>query len=804
MRWVRRHIRWLAPVLASTFVAFGVFWWGWLPGKVLRRAERELVRRTGLSARIGDVDMSLRGAVLEGVHLTTPGGPIAVTLDEVGVRVGIFGALRGEPEVEYVQVRGARVVVDLGHESAGRVLAGLRRGGTSTGAPPSASASGAAGSRRTPVLEVQDLAVSVRDAHGDLGRANGLSIRFDGGARVAVRRLELGAEGGDRVVLERAFVAVERGPHEVLRLTRLVSERGEVVWAAPVEEGAVAPAADRIPPLATRLHDALSKVSDDAAVPTNAEAEGDPHEDTASVGVLARLSPDVRIDLGDLTFDGRAPDGTATTIRFTELLLGRADDGRLHTIGEGDGGESGTARWNLVFDPATRRAEGDLRFDALPMGFVAPLVPFVPFHPTPDGRLSADLRLRVTPESNVEIEGRVAVTHAALESRRIADRPVTGIAVALEGTGVWHPAEKRLVWSSGHLRSGEVDLQMRGELAITDDAYRVRFEGTLPPTECQSVIEAIPRDVLGPVASFQLAGTIGGRALVRVDSRDLDATEVEIHVADGCEFIAVPAMAEIYRFDGPFAHQVVEPDGTVFTMTTGPGTASWAPFASIHRNVVSAVLSHEDASFYAHSGFAPWAIREALVRNLTAGAFRYGASTISMQLTKNLFLRREKTLVRKVQEVFLTWWLERALEKHRILELYLNVIEYGPGLYGIRNATRHYFGREPSDVSPAEAAFLANVLPSPKLYGGMYAAGAPSESMRNRMAQFLRHMHSRGRLGAEALAHGLAEIPVMRFQREGDPPPPPRVLPGDPAAASYDDATDAPADDDEWSVPDDG
>ncbi|MBC7172852.1 MAG: DUF748 domain-containing protein, partial [Polyangiaceae bacterium] len=245
------------------------------------------------------------------------------------------------------------------------------------------------------------------------------------------------------------------------------------------------------------------------------------------------------MDLGTLTFHGRAQDGSSTTIRFSELLLGRAADGRLHSSGAGDGGSAGEARWDLFLDPETALAEGDLRFDALPMGFVRPLVPFLPLHPSPEGTLSADLRLRTTAESTVEIEGRVAVTDVALHSTRIADAPVTGITISLEGAGVWHPSERRLVWSTGHLRSDDAELRLSGELGITEDAYKIRFEGTLPPTSCQAVVEAIPRDVLGPVASFRLAGRIGGRALVRIDSRRLADTEVELDVADGCEFISV-------------------------------------------------------------------------------------------------------------------------------------------------------------------------------------------------------------------------------------------------------------------------
>ena len=105
---------------------------------------------------------------------------------------------------------------------------------------------------------------------------------------------------------------------------------------------------------------------------------------------------------------------------------------------------------------------------------------------------------------------------------------------------------------------------------------------------------------------------------------------------------------------------MVEPDETVFELRTGPGTDTWVAFADISPFVVPAMISHEDGAFYEHGGFAPWAIRDALVRNLQEGRYVVGASTISMQLAKNLYLQRDKNIARKVQEVILTWWLENA------------------------------------------------------------------------------------------------------------------------------------------------
>jgi monofunctional biosynthetic peptidoglycan transglycosylase len=211
-------------------------------------------------------------------------------------------------------------------------------------------------------------------------------------------------------------------------------------------------------------------------------------------------------------------------------------------------------------------------------------------------------------------------------------------------------------------------------------------------------------------------------------------------------------------------------------MTTGPGSGNWSSIYQISPYLVHAVLAHEDASFFSHSGFAPWAIRKALAKNLTQGRFVQGASTISMQLAKNLFLHREKYLARKVQEVLLTWWLETALDKPQILELYLNIIEYGAGLYGITEAANLYFGLEPEDLTPAQSAFLACVLPNPKLYYGQYERNELSESLRNRMRRLLTHMHARGRIDQQALDYGLAELDTFRFHQQGDPlPEPPQV-----------------------------
>ena len=226
-------------------------------------------------------------------------------------------------------------------------------------------------------------------------------------------------------------------------------------------------------------------------------------------------------------------------------------------------------------------------------------------------------------------------------------------------------------------------------------------------------------------------------------------------------------MADINRFRAAFRHQVNEPDGTVFEMETGPGTTDWTPIHEVSPFLVHSVIAHEDAAFFRHSGFAPWAIRDALVRNLRERRYVLGASTITMQLVKNVFLRREKTLARKVQEVLLTWWVERSMSKEQILELYLNVIEYGPRVYGVRHAASHYFGRTPAELTPAEAAYLAMILPNPPAFHEQFEAGAVPPSFARRVQRFVATLRERGRIDEDAFQLAVEELAAMQFSRDG-------------------------------------
>ena len=172
---------------------------------------------------------------------------------------------------------------------------------------------------------------------------------------------------------------------------------------------------------------------------------------------------------------------------------------------------------------------------------------------------------------------------------------------------------------------------------------------------------------------------------------------------------------------------------------------AWAPYAGISPNLKRAVLVAEDITFFSHHGFELAELRNAVARAIEEGEIPRGASTITQQLAKNLWLSPSRNPARKLKEAVLTWQLERTLGKRRVFELYLNVVELGPGVYGAEAASRRYFGKPAADLDEDEAAQLAASLPSPATWHpGSIAGGYRRhvETIRRRMdkAEFLRRL----------------------------------------------------------------
>ncbi len=143
---------------------------------------------------------------------------------------------------------------------------------------------------------------------------------------------------------------------------------------------------------------------------------------------------------------------------------------------------------------------------------------------------------------------------------------------------------------------------------------------------------------------------------------------------------------------------------------------NWVAIKDISRDLLYSIVMSEDGSFFEHSGIDYEAMMSSLAENLKRREAAYGGSTISQQVTKNVFLTNEKSVTRKLKELLITKRMEAAFSKNEILELYLNLAEFGPDIYGVEAAAKRYFKKPPSEINALEGAFLAVLLPSPKRY----------------------------------------------------------------------------------------
>lgn len=174
--------------------------------------------------------------------------------------------------------------------------------------------------------------------------------------------------------------------------------------------------------------------------------------------------------------------------------------------------------------------------------------------------------------------------------------------------------------------------------------------------------------------------------------------------------------AELAKLNRSFVYRAVDNGRLQRPVIVGPENPHYTPMELIPQYLKKAVLTSEDPSFFSHRGFITEAFRQSIIKNIKTKEFARGASTISMQLIKNVFLTREKTLSRKLEEILLVYILEnnRIASKERMLEVYFNVIEWGPDVYGIGEASHYYFQKQPVALTLDECIYLASIIPRPK------------------------------------------------------------------------------------------
>jgi hypothetical protein len=370
--------------------------------------------------------------------------------------------------------------------------------------------------------------------------------------------------------------------------------------------------------------------------------------------------------------------------------------------------------------------------------------------------LTLSTHVELSPEGALDIAASGRLERLSLEQPALAPEPLRDVNLNWGGQIRLDLGKRRFAIEDGSLGIENVRVTVAGSIEASESDVRVGLNVEIPKTPCQDLLSAAPAALLPQLQELRLGGTFALHSRVALDTSDPAKTEVEWELDNRCKVLATPEDLDPKRFREPFQHYVVETDGRATEFTTGPTTEQWVALNEITPYMETGLVVCEDSRFFKHNGFDNKAIRDSILVNLKKGRFVRGASTLSMQLAKNLYLGREKTMSRKLQQAAFTLLLEERLSKEDILELYLNVVEFGPGIYGIRSAAMHYFNSHPGELSLAQAMFLASIMSNPKA-NHFQADGALKPAWAKHLQYLMRVARKINRIGDDELEAGMNE-----------------------------------------------
>lgn len=736
-------------IVAVAFGAFGLLLTGLSAGlgPYVRAKAAEKGALRDLSVRIEGVSAIWAGLRLRGVEVASEGsGVFRGHFDEVRLAVDWRG------EVQAIAVNGGRVLL---RGSGGEVTRwfGDVRGKAKEGLPRAGGTERKVALREIGIDWVGEPGkgeVQIEGVEADHG--------FDGEAHFGARKVRI-VKGPLSVGADSVSMRFGGGPGRA-RIHRIDARRVDV--EVSLADGVTS----------------LGRGANDVSEPGPADRPGDAHElETLRerVGELARLAAERLAIDGEIGSSGLYArvhhNGQMIHIGPARARLAREGDVVVAEVVAG-GGETKTPL-SLRAEVPTATGPIGLELQGGPVTLSA-----LGAHDGDFGIVGAN-RATLYAKGKVELsedtrrvafdaEGRLS--SFGLMDRRLADDAIEGLELGWRAEGEAKTDRSALLVRDGELSLGAMRFRFEGTLDRGAEATRGHMVFSVPVAPCQEMLTSLPTALVPATAGLEVQGVFGVRGRLGFDTQKLEALELDWDVSDACRVVSAPPEIAVQRFRRPFRRMVYDGEGRKTEVLSGPGTTSWVPIEEISPFVAAAVMTTEDGRFYRHKGFDKEAIKGSVQDNLRAGRFVRGASTISMQLAKNLYLDRGKTLSRKLQEVILTAYLEQELSKDEIMELYLNIVELGPMVYGIGPAAEHYFTTSAGELSLGQALYLVSTLPNPKR---QYFAsdGRVSDRWSAYLQKLMRIMHTRHRITERELMEGMAEIVTYRVpqspRREG-------------------------------------
>lgn len=256
----------------------------------------------------------------------------------------------------------------------------------------------------------------------------------------------------------------------------------------------------------------------------------------------------------------------------------------------------------------------------------------------------------------------------------------------------------------------------------TDKIYTLKID--IPKMKAQDFINSLPNGLFTNFEGMEATGNFDYHLDFRYNKNKPNGVVFNSKLNKENLRIIKYGAANLSKLNGEFMYHAIIDDVPQRGIYVGNRNPDYTPLSQMSPYLRKSVLTTEDPSFFSHKGFINEAFKQSIVKNIKTRKFARGGSTISMQLIKNAFLTREKTLSRKLEEILLVYIMEnnRIVSKERMLEVYFNIIEWGPNIYGIGEASRFYFQKHPSELTLNECLFLANIVPSPRRFMSQFNA----------------------------------------------------------------------------------
>ncbi|HEX7503008.1 MAG TPA: transglycosylase domain-containing protein, partial [Acidobacteriota bacterium] len=330
--------------------------------------------------------------------------------------------------------------------------------------------------------------------------------------------------------------------------------------------------------------------------------------------------------------------------------------------------------------------------------------------------LSIGLESRGSNGGVLRLEGSLAVNGLALNHPRIAAEDVNLPEAALDyvlniGPDYFELDDRTLVTFDKLRFHPYLKLKTRPTRQVTLKIKRTSFPA-------DDLFSSLPAGLFTRLAGMRTSGELAYHLDFAIDLARPETVKLESEL-ERIDFKIVHfGRVDFRAVNAPFLYTAYEKDRAVRSFVVGPENPDFRFLDQIPACLQNAVMISEDGAFFEHRGFLMEPIKDAIVANLRQGRFARGASTISMQLVKNLYLKRQKTMARKLEEMLITWLIEekRLISKERMFEIYLNIIEWGPGVYGAQEAARFYFAKDVAGITLPEAVFMASIIPRPKYF----------------------------------------------------------------------------------------